>query len=118
MQITIAGINLISISLYLTIDYKEERSMLTMDQIHDIRFRFFVKGESISQIATALHLNWRTVQKYVDMTDFNEPTPKPASDLRFARSLIRTSLQLTDGLKRINRHHVNSSIPPKGYLTA
>lgn len=58
-----------------------------MDQIHDIRFRFFVKGESISQIATALHLNWRTVQKYVDMTDFNEPTPKQASDLRFCPKL-------------------------------
>ena len=53
--------------------------MLTMDMIHDIRFRFFVKGENISQIAHVLHLDWKTVQKYVDMTDFNEPAPKLAS---------------------------------------
>ena len=51
--------------------------MLTMDKIHDIRFRFFVKGENISQIAVALQLDWKTVQKYVDMTDFNEPAPEP-----------------------------------------
>ena len=54
--------------------------MLTMDKMHDIRFRFFVKGENISQIADALHLDWKTVQKYVDMADFNEPAPKLASE--------------------------------------
>jgi transposase len=54
--------------------------MLTMDYIHDIRFRFFEKGENISQIANALHLDWKTVQKYVDKTDFNLPDPKPASE--------------------------------------
>ena len=37
--------------------------MLTMDQIHDIRNRFYEKGENISQIAEALHLDWRTVRK-------------------------------------------------------
>ena len=56
--------------------------MLTMDQLHDIRFRFFVKGENISQIADALNKDWKTVQKYVDMKDFNEPAPKTASDYR------------------------------------
>lgn len=61
--------------------------MLTMDQIHDIRFRFFVKGENISQIAEALKLNWKTVQKYVDKADFNEPAPKPASKQRFCPKL-------------------------------
>jgi len=58
-----------------------------MDMIHDIRFRFFVKGENISQIANALHLDWKTVQKYVDKTDFNEPAPKPASERRFCPKL-------------------------------
>lgn len=52
--------------------------MLTMDKIHDIRLRFFVKGENISQIANELELDWKTVRKYVDKTDFNEPTPTPA----------------------------------------
>ena len=54
--------------------------MLTMDKIHDIRFRFFMKGENISQIANAMQVDWKTVRKYVDMTDFNEPAPKPASE--------------------------------------
>lgn len=61
--------------------------MLTMDMIHDIRFRFFVKGENISQIANALHLDWKTVRKYVDKTDFNEPVPQPASEQRFCPKL-------------------------------
>lgn len=58
-----------------------------MDQVHDIRFRFFEKGENISQIADALHLDWKTVQKYVDRTDFNLPAPKPASEQRFCPKL-------------------------------
>lgn len=61
--------------------------MLTMDQIHDIRFRFFEKGENISQIANALNLDWKTVQKYVDMTDFNLPALRPASEKRFCPKL-------------------------------
>ena len=61
--------------------------MLTMDKIKDIRFRFFKKGESISQIADVLQLNWKTVKKYVDKTDFNEPVPKPASEQRFCPKL-------------------------------
>ncbi|MDP8218571.1 MAG: IS21 family transposase [Candidatus Theseobacter exili] len=58
-----------------------------MDMIHDIRFRFFMKGEKITQISDALNLDWKTVQKYVDMTDFNEPSPKPASEKRFCPKL-------------------------------
>ncbi len=61
--------------------------MLTMDKIHNIRFRFFVKGENISQIANSLQLDRRTIQKYVDMSDFNEPEPKPASEQRFCPKL-------------------------------
>lgn len=58
-----------------------------MDKIHDIRIRFFVKGENISQIANELKLDWKTVQKYVDMTDFNKPAPKPTSEQRFCPKL-------------------------------
>jgi transposase len=61
--------------------------MLTMDKIHEIRLRFFVKGENISQIADALQLDWKTVQKYVDMTDFNKPAPKPALEQHFCSKL-------------------------------
>ncbi len=58
-----------------------------MDTVSDIRFRFYVKGEKISKIKNDMHLDWKTVQKYVDMTDFNEPPPKPASERRFCPKL-------------------------------
>ena len=61
--------------------------MLTMDRINDIRLRFYVKGENISRIASELQLDWKTVQKYVDMTDFNEPAPKPATEQRLCPKL-------------------------------
>jgi hypothetical protein len=51
--------------------------MLTMDKINDIRYRFYVKGENISQIAKAEGLDWKTVQKYIDKKDVNEPAQKP-----------------------------------------
>lgn len=54
--------------------------MLTMDQIHHIRELFYEQDKNISEIAQMLHLNWRTVQKYVDMDDFNLPAPKPETD--------------------------------------
>lgn len=50
--------------------------MLTMDQINNIRNRYFVKGENISQIAEALQMDWKTIQKYIDKSDFNAPAPK------------------------------------------
>jgi transposase len=84
--------------------------MLTMDMIRDIRSRFFVKGENISRIAKTLSLDWKTVQKYVDMTDFNEPTPKPASARRLCpkldsyKSIIDKWLQEDKQAPRKQRH--------------
>jgi transposase len=68
-------------------NYKEERSMLTMDKVYDIRERYYVKGHNITQIASELHLDWKTVQKYIDKADFNKPAPKPASEQRFCPKL-------------------------------
>jgi len=51
--------------------------MLTMEEIQDVRFRYYVKGEKIFHIGTELKLDRKTVQKYVDMNDFNEPVVKP-----------------------------------------
>lgn len=51
--------------------------MLAMDQIHDIRNDYYVQGLNISEIANKRNLAWRTVQKYIDMTDFNAPDPMP-----------------------------------------
>ena len=52
--------------------------MLTMDQIHRIRQLYFEQGlTNISEISRLTGLDWKTVSKYVDMTDFNEPDPMP-----------------------------------------
>ncbi len=59
--------------------------MLTMDTIKDIRFRFYVKGEKISQVTAFIELDWKTVQKYVDMNNFNEPSPKRLQTLLLKR---------------------------------
>ena len=89
---------------------KEERSMLTMDKINDIRFRFFAKGENVTQIANSVQLDRRTVQKYIDRSDFNEPKPKPASEQRFCpklepyKSIIDKWLQEDKQAPRKQRH--------------
>jgi len=55
--------------------------MLTMDQISDIRYRYFEEGHNISEIAGEMHLNWKTVQKYIDQQDFSkEEKPKQEKD--------------------------------------
>ena len=53
--------------------------MTTMDQIHHIRELYYEQGKNISEIAAITGLNWKTVAKYVDMTDFNPPAPKSAA---------------------------------------
>lgn len=60
--------------------------MLTMDQINDIRNRFYLKGQNLSQIASTLKVDWKTVQKYVDMEDFNQ-TPKKLKKHRITPKL-------------------------------
>ena len=53
--------------------------MLAMDQIHRIRQLYYGQGlNNISEISRRTGLDWKTVSKYVDMTDFNEPDPMPA----------------------------------------
>ena len=61
--------------------------MLTMDQIHDIRFRYYHKAENLNEIAKATNCDWKTVRKYVDMEDFNPPTPKSPADYRLCPKL-------------------------------
>ena len=61
--------------------------MLTMDQIHHIRALFYEQGYNISDIAKATGRDWKTVAKYIDMADFNEPLPAPASEKQFCPKL-------------------------------
>ena len=49
--------------------------MLSMDQIHRIRELFYEQGHNLSEISRKLGIDWKTVRKYVDMDDFNEPVP-------------------------------------------
>jgi len=58
-----------------------------MDQIHHIRELFYEQDMNISGIAKQTGYDWKTVKKYVDMTDFNEPEPKPASEQIFCPKL-------------------------------
>lgn len=50
--------------------------MTTMDQIHHIRALYYEQGKYLSEIVDETNKSWRTVRKYVDMTDFNVPEPK------------------------------------------
>lgn len=61
--------------------------MLTMDQVHDIKIRFYEKGQNISQIAKELNLDWKTVRKYVDMEDFNPQKKKAAANYQVCPKL-------------------------------
>ena len=61
--------------------------MLTMDQIHHIRALYYEQGYNISEIAEATGRDWKTVAKYIDMADFNEPLPIPASEKQFCPKL-------------------------------
>ena len=58
-----------------------------MDQIHHIRALYYEQGYNISEIAKATERDWKTVAKYIDMADFNEPLPVPASEKQFCPKL-------------------------------
>lgn len=47
--------------------------MKTMEQVQDIRNRFYRKGESISEIYRATKVDRKTIRKYIDQDDFNGP---------------------------------------------
>ena len=49
--------------------------MFSMDQIKHIRELFYRQGKNISEIARETDCDWKTVRKYIDMDDFNEPVP-------------------------------------------
>ena len=61
--------------------------MLTMDQIHHIRALYYEQGYNISEIAKVTARDQKTVAKYIDMADFNEPLPIPASEQVFCPKL-------------------------------
>ena len=83
--------------------------MLIMEQIRQVRERYYEGGESLSQIAREMNLAWRTVQKYVDKEDFNEQAvlveKKPvASKLDPHKPLIDQWLMDDKKVNRKQRH--------------
>lgn len=53
---------------------------VTMDQIHRIREMYYQQDKNISMIASETGYDWKTVKKYVDMENFNEPSPAASSN--------------------------------------
>ena len=51
--------------------------MLAMDKIHLIRQMFYEQGYTISDIIEKTGHDRKTIVKYLDMTNFNQPEPKP-----------------------------------------
>lgn len=84
--------------------------MFTMDQIHHIRQLYYEQGKNISEIAQETGTSWKTVRKYVDMTDFNLLEPVPASAWQFCpkldsyKPLIDQWLQDDKAAPRKQRH--------------
>lgn len=82
----------------------------TMDQIHHIRDLYYQQDKNISQIASETGLNRKTISKYVDMEDFNTPSPTPASEeeheskLEPFKSLIDEWLEADKLAPRKQRH--------------
>ena len=52
--------------------------MLAMDKIHFIRQLYYEQGKDISAIIEETGHDRKTIVKYLDMTDFNPPEPKPS----------------------------------------
>lgn len=76
-----------------------------MDQIHHIRALFYEQGYNISEIAEATGRDWKTVAKYIDMADFNEPLPVPASERQICPKLEPYKATIDSWLDEDRNHH-------------
>ncbi len=75
-----------------------------MDQVHHIRALYYEQGYNISEIAEVTGRNWKTVAKYIDMADFNEPIPIPPSEKQFCQKLEPYKATI-DGWLEEDRNH-------------
>ena len=75
-----------------------------MDQIHHIRALFYEQGYNISAIAEITGRDWKTVAKYIDMADFNEPLPIPASKQQFCPKLEPYKARIDSWLEEDKNH--------------
>ena len=75
-----------------------------MDQIHHIRTLYYEQGYNISEIAEATGHDWKTVAKYIDKKDFNEPVPVPASERQFCPKLDPYKALINSWLEEDRKH--------------
>lgn len=75
-----------------------------MDQINHIRALYYEQGYNISEIAEATGHNWKTVAKYIDKSDFNEPLPVPASEKKICPKLDPYKATIDSWLEEDRKH--------------
>lgn len=82
--------------------------MLKMDEALHIRKLYNEEGMNIAEIARETGRDWKTVQKYIDMTDFNVPSMSEQRELcpklDAYKSKIDEWLNQDKGKKRKERH--------------
>lgn len=84
--------------------------MLTMDKIHNIRDLFYGQGLNVAEIARKTLCDRKTINKYLDQTDFSPRPPKPESDKQFCpklddfKELIDSWLIADKDMPRKQRH--------------
>lgn len=86
--------------------------MLTIMQIHHIKYLSFHKGQSLRSIARDMGYDFRTVKKYAEKADFNVPTKKRRgrpSKLDTVKPIIDTWLE-EDLTRPIKQRHTAKRI--------
>ncbi len=81
--------------------------MLTMIQIQNIKNQRIKKGRSMRSIARETGHNYRTIKKYIENTDFNEPVKKKRgrpSKLDVFKPIIDAWLTQDTKMKAKQRH--------------
>lgn len=93
--------------------------MLTITQIHYIRKLFFDKGKSLTEIEEATGHNYRTIKKYIDCDDFNEPTKIMNRDAKsdLIRPFVREILE-QDKIKKKKHRHTAKNIYQRAKVEA
>ena len=61
--------------------------MLTMDNINNIRDMYYRQGLTVAEICRNTKRDRKTINKYIDKTDFSPKPPKPANETAFCPKL-------------------------------
>jgi len=90
--------------------------MLTMAQVNCIREMFFEKGMNYASISRITGHDVKTVKKYINMKDFNQPVPKPpkirGSKLDKYKDEIDGWLEADKQARKKQRHTARRGVRP------